>query len=110
MLAPEATMREAVMVLARERGLAMVGADGRVAGVLTAGDLSRLAGQPGDFLATKVGSVMTAAPKTCCGDDLAAVAVGLMERHGIMALPVLTDDGRLEGVVHLHDLMRAGAV
>jgi arabinose-5-phosphate isomerase len=33
-----------------------------------------------------------------------------MERHGIMAMPVLSDDGRIVGVVHLHDLMRAGAV
>jgi arabinose-5-phosphate isomerase len=33
-----------------------------------------------------------------------------MEQHGIMAMPVLEDDGRVLGVVHLHDLMRAGAV
>jgi arabinose-5-phosphate isomerase len=33
-----------------------------------------------------------------------------MERHGIMALPVLGDGGRVVGMVHLHDLMRAGAV
>ena len=33
-----------------------------------------------------------------------------MERHGIMALPVVESDGKVVGVVHLHDLMRAGAV
>jgi arabinose-5-phosphate isomerase len=33
-----------------------------------------------------------------------------MESHGVMALPVVADDGRLVGIVHLHDLMRAGAV
>jgi arabinose-5-phosphate isomerase len=33
-----------------------------------------------------------------------------MERAGIMAMPVLEGDGRLAGVVHLHDLLRAGAV
>jgi arabinose-5-phosphate isomerase len=33
-----------------------------------------------------------------------------MEKHGIMAMPVLSDDGSVIGVVHLHDLMRAGAI
>jgi arabinose-5-phosphate isomerase len=33
-----------------------------------------------------------------------------MEAHGVMALPVVTEDGSLVGVVHLHDLMRAGAL
>jgi arabinose-5-phosphate isomerase len=32
-----------------------------------------------------------------------------MEQHGIMAMPVLAEDGTIIGVVHLHDLMRAGA-
>ena len=32
-----------------------------------------------------------------------------MERHGIMAMPVLDETARLAGVIHLHDLMRAGA-
>jgi arabinose-5-phosphate isomerase len=32
-----------------------------------------------------------------------------MEAHGVMALPVVGEDGGLVGVVHLHDLMRAGA-
>ena len=43
-------------------------------------------------------------------DDLAASAVGQMERVGIMVLPVVDGDRRLVGVVHLHDLLRAGAV
>ena len=42
--------------------------------------------------------------------ELASAAVHLMEKHGIMALPVVDEEGRLEGIVHLHDLMRAGAV
>jgi arabinose-5-phosphate isomerase len=36
--------------------------------------------------------------------------VGLMEKHGIMALPVLDGGRKVVGIVHLHDLMRAGAV
>jgi arabinose-5-phosphate isomerase len=53
---------------------------------------------------------MTTSPKTCRPGELAAAVVGLMERHGIMAMPVVDEDGRVTGVVHLHDLMRAGAV
>jgi arabinose-5-phosphate isomerase len=53
---------------------------------------------------------MTRDPRTTAPDVLAAAATGQMERAGIMALPVLRPDGEVAGVVHLHDLMRAGAV
>lgn len=109
-LPPEATMREAVVSLARDRGLALVGTDGRLAGVLTTGDLTRLAERDPDFLGRPVSQVMTSAPKTAAPDDLAAAAVGSMERHGVIVLPVVSNGGGIEGVVHLHDLMRAGAV
>ena len=88
----------------------MVGQGGRLRGVVTAGDLSRLAEAHPDFLALPVEGVMTTSPKTCGADDLAAAVVGLMERHGIMAMPVVENGGGVVGVVHLHDLMRAGAV
>jgi arabinose-5-phosphate isomerase len=109
-LPPEATMREAVVSLARDRGLALVGTDGRLTGVLTTGDLTRLAERDPDFLGRPVSQVMTRTPKTTAPDDLAAAAVGSMERNGVIVLPVVSDGGRIEGVVHLHDLMRAGAV
>ena len=110
LLPPSATMRDAVVALARHRGIALVGEDDRLAGVITAGDLSRVAGREPDFLALRVDAVMTATPKTCRSDDFAAAAVGVMERAGIMALPALDPGDRVAGVVHLHDLMRAGAV
>jgi len=49
-------------------------------------------------------------PKLTSPDALAAAAVYQMETHGIMALPVVDDERRLLGIVHLHDLLRAGAV
>jgi arabinose-5-phosphate isomerase len=105
-----ASMREAVVALARHRGLAIVATDNKVDGVITAGDLSRLAQTDPGFLGTPVTSVMTRAPKSAGTSELAAAALGRMERHGIMAMPVLDERGRIAGVVHLHDLMRAGAV
>jgi arabinose-5-phosphate isomerase len=109
-LPPGATMRDAVVTLARHRGIANVVENGRLIGVITAGDLTRQAERTIDFLTLPVHEVMTRSPKTADPDELAASAVGTMERHGIMALPVVDDDQRLIGVVHLHDLMRAGAV
>jgi arabinose-5-phosphate isomerase len=57
-----------------------------------------------------VRDVMTRTPKTADADELGSAAVERMERHGIMALPVVDGGNRVTGVVHLHDLMRAGAV
>jgi arabinose-5-phosphate isomerase len=108
-LPPDATMREAVVSLAHDRGLALIGTEGRLSGVLTTGDLTRLAERDADFLGRAVSQVMTRTPKTAGPDDLAAAAVGIMERNGVIVLPVVSD-GVIRGVVHLHDLMRAGAV
>lgn len=109
-LPPNATMREAVVSLARDRGLALVGSEAQLTGVLTTGDLTRMAERDPDFLGRSVSEVMTRTPKTAAPDDLAAAAVGSMERHGVIVLPVVSGEGAIEGVVHLHDLMRAGAM
>lgn len=110
LVAGDAPMREVVVALAHQRGIAMVGGHGRLEGVITAGDLTRLAERAPDFLALPACTVMTRDPRTTAPDVLAAAATGQMERAGIMALPVLRPDGEVAGVVHLHDLMRAGAV
>ena len=106
-----ATMRAAVVRLAERRGIAIVtGPGGTVAGVVTAGDLSRLMEKQADALVIPVVEVMTRKPKVAQAGELGSAAVHRMEQHGIMALPVVDKDGVLVGVVHLHDLMRAGAV
>lgn len=111
LLGPEATMRECLVYLAERRGtVAVVDAERRLLGVVTSGDLTRLMEREERFFAVSVSEVMTRDPRTTEPDQLAATAVGVMERHGIMALPVLDDEQRVVGLVHLHDLMRAGAV
>ena len=55
-----------------------------------------------------VREVMTTAPKVATCGELGSAAVYRMERHGIMAMPVVDENRRVHGVVHLHDLMRAG--
>lgn len=106
-----ATMRQAVVELAERRGTAaIVDAQGRLAGVVTSGDLTRLMEHEGDFLSVGVTEVMTRDPKVAAPDLLASAVVHTMEQRGIMAMPVLDDDRRVVGMVHLHDLMRAGVV
>jgi arabinose-5-phosphate isomerase len=110
-LPPHATMRQAVVLLAERRGTAaVVDENGILLGVVTSGDLTRLMEREEHFFTIAVSEVMTTTPRTTEPDQLAAAAVGVMERHGVMALPVVDGDGRLVGMVHLHDLMRAGAV
>ena len=108
LLTPAATMRDAIVQLAERRGIAIVVNEGRLAGVLTAGDLTRLMERETDVFAVPVTRVMTANPKMARPDEVASAAVYRMEKHGIMALPVVDDAERVVGVVHLHDLMRAG--
>jgi arabinose-5-phosphate isomerase len=83
---------------------------GRVVGVVTAGDLTRLLERSDKFLDVPVSEVMNHNPKVIEADTLASAAVFVMEKHGIMALPVVDGSSNLIGIVHLHDLMRAGAV
>jgi arabinose-5-phosphate isomerase len=110
-LAERATMREAIVMIAERRGIAVVVDDDRhVHGVLTAGDLSRIVERGGDIFPVPVRSVMTTKPKTATLGELASAVAYRMEQHGIMAVPVLDDDQHLVGVVHLHDLMRARVV
>jgi arabinose-5-phosphate isomerase len=103
-----ATMRQAIVLLAERRGIAiMVDKADRVAGVMTAGDLTRMMERETDIMSVPLERVLNPTPKTARHNELASAVVFRMETHGIMAMPVLGDDERLAGVVHLHDLMRA---
>jgi arabinose-5-phosphate isomerase len=111
LLRPDRPMRECIVLLAEKRGtVAVVNERSELAGVVTAGDLTRLMERTADFLDTRVDMVMTKTPKTTTLDTVASAAVELMERHGIMALPVVDGGRKVVGMVHLHDLMKAGAV
>ncbi len=79
--------------------------DGRLAGVLTDGDLRRLMQKhKGEALEMTAGQCMTRTPQTILKGELASAALNLMERRKILAVVVVDHDGRALGVVHLHDL------
>jgi arabinose-5-phosphate isomerase len=108
-LAPASTLREAVVWLAERRGIVIAATpDNRVAGVFTAGDLTRLLERTQDIFGMTIESVMTRSPKVADVEELASATVYRMEQIGIMAMPVIDNSQTIVGVVHLHDLMRAG--
>jgi arabinose-5-phosphate isomerase len=87
----------------------IVEADGRLAGVFTDGDLRRLMMKrpPNAVLALTAGEAMTSSkPLTISRDMLAVEALRIMEMHKITSVVVVDPAGRVEGVVHLHDLWR----
>ena len=102
------TMRQAIVLLAERRGIAiMLDKKDRVFGLMTAGDLTRMMEREANILEVPVERILIKTPKVARHNELASAVVFRMEQHGIMSMPVLDDDDRLVGVVHLHDLMRA---
>jgi arabinose-5-phosphate isomerase len=109
-LGPAATMLEAVVQMAERRGTVMVVDDGpHLLGVVTVGDMMRLQEHNREWQRVPVADVMTRTPRTTRADELGSAAVFRMQSKGIMALPVVGADGQVVGIVHLHDLLRAGS-
>lgn len=84
--------------------------DDRVLGIITDGDLRRLLVKEVDILHKRAGEVMTRHPKSIDRDSLAAKAVSVMESHKITSLVVADKKGKIEGIVHLHDLLELGVI
>jgi arabinose-5-phosphate isomerase len=90
---------------------AVVDPQGALLGVVTDGDLRRGLARAADIRTLTAGDLMTRNPKTIAAGALAGQAVAVMERHSITSLLVLEDGARRPaGVIHLHDLLRAGVV
>lgn len=93
---------------------AVLNASGKLVGVISDGDLRRWmektekSGE--NLLSKKAMDIMTRKPKVANKDSLAAEAVALMEKNSITCLIVSDQDARPEGVIHLHDLLKAGVV
>jgi arabinose-5-phosphate isomerase len=84
-------------------------AGGRLVGVVTDGDLRRAMGRDVDVRLTVAADVMTAGPKTVDGNALAAQALAVMQERSITSLFIVDPaSGRPLGVLHLHDLLKAG--
>ncbi|BDR11947.1 KpsF/GutQ family sugar-phosphate isomerase [Comamonas thiooxydans] len=89
---------------------AVVNAAGELVGIFTDGDLRRCVEAGVDLRSRTAQDVMHARPLTIKPDLLAVAAARMMEEHGITAVLVADDNQRLQGVVHIRDLMRAKVI
>ena len=106
----DAEVRKAIYEISSKRmGATMViDDDGVMVGMLTDGDLRRLFERDEHPLLLPAGAVMSRRPRTITAEKMAVDALQLMEENLITSLPVLDSSGKPRGIVHLHDLLRAG--
>jgi arabinose-5-phosphate isomerase len=105
-VAPATPMADVIYEMSRKKlGMTTVQEDGRLKGVISDGDLRRLLEREGGAaLSHTAGEAMNAVPKTIGPNELAARALAILEEQKITSLIVVGAEGKVEGVVHLHDL------
>lgn len=105
-----ARMASAVLIMTEKRlgCVGVIDAEGRLAGIVTDGDLRRHMREGGNLHSEPVASVMTPKPITIAPDAMAAEALALLNETRRSVLLVVDDDRKLVGVVHIHDLYAIG--
>jgi arabinose-5-phosphate isomerase len=105
----QASIRDALLeVTAKKLGMTcVVNSDGNLIGIYTDGDVRRTLTQNYDINTTILAEVMTKNCRTIQSNLLAVEALALMQQYSITAL-VIVEDNKPSGVVHLHDLLKAG--
>jgi arabinose-5-phosphate isomerase len=107
---PETLLKDALLEIT-EKGLGMttvIGDNGILIGIYTDGDLRRTLDESFDVHTTTIAQVMVTGCKTTSANALAAEALGSMEDNAITSLVVIDQAQQVLGVVHLHDLIKAG--
>jgi arabinose-5-phosphate isomerase len=103
---PQTKMPDVIYEMSRKKlGVTAVVENDRLAGIISDGDLRRLLEKRGkDVLDLTAAEAMTKNPRTIAASEFAASALALMEEKKITSLMVVDGSGKLEGIVHLHDL------
>ncbi len=97
------------VITTHKLGMAMiVDTAGRLSGVLTDGDIRRTLMKHNNIQSLIIKDVMTVNPKHISKNDYGASALNLMEKYSITALAVVDEDNKPIGVIHIHDLLKAG--
>jgi arabinose-5-phosphate isomerase len=109
-VAPGTLLKDALLEMSRKRlGMITICAeDNSLLGIYTDGDLRRTLEKAADVYRLKIDEVMSANPRTIHQDKLAAEAGFVMKEKQITSLAVVDNAGKLAGVLHMHDLLRAG--
>ena len=108
---PHDKLNAVILTMSKNRlgATVITDADGKIAGIITDGDLRRMLEKTEDFSKLKASDIMNAAPKTIETDALAIDALELMRKNNISQLAV-TQAGRYMGMIHLHDLVKEGLI
>jgi arabinose-5-phosphate isomerase len=107
---PDASLREVIFEITRKRFgcTCVVDETGRLAGLITDGDLRRTMQDRQDLRSLHAVDIMNATPKTIGPGDRANQALQLMKHFNIMQIVVTDEDHRPVGMLHLHDMLEAG--
>jgi arabinose-5-phosphate isomerase len=105
-------VREALFVMTRSKlaATSVVDGSGKLVGFFADGDLRRYLNQGADDLSIPVASLMTRNPKVARPDMMAVKALEILEAFKIIELPVVDEHHHPVGMIHLHDITRAGIV
>lgn len=103
---------DAIKIVSEKRlGTALlVDNNNKLTGVLTDGDIRRAVVKYPNAASLKVSEVMTKNPKTIGINELCAKALAIMEKHSITSLAVVDENNVPIGLLHIHDLLKAGVV
>jgi arabinose-5-phosphate isomerase len=110
MVQENTSLRQAIMILnAKNLGAVLIVDEAqRVKGIITDGDIRRMVAKEVNLDTRRAAEYMTPTPKTISKDLLAADALSIMQQHEITILPITDEQGRLIGILHLHDLLGKG--
>jgi arabinose-5-phosphate isomerase len=108
----DATMKEMIAEMTSKKLGCVVTVDdgGKLAGIFTDGDLRRMTERQEEFFKLTADEVMIKKPKFIESNAVLDRALAIMEKHSITQLPTVDDEGRLEGIIHLHDILRSKLV
>ena len=108
---PDTVMLDAVLEISSKRLGVVVIVDGnkKILGIITDGDVRRGVQRYGkEFFELKASQIMTINPKTINEEELAAVALSIMQKYSITSLVVPDREGTLKGLIHIHDILKKG--
>ncbi|MFW5697241.1 MAG: KpsF/GutQ family sugar-phosphate isomerase [Fimbriimonadaceae bacterium] len=105
-----ATLQEAILVMTKSKlaATSVVAQDGKLSGFFTDGDLRRHLAKGAPNLEMPIEQLMTRDPKRAWPEMMAAKALEIMRQYKIIELPVTDEEGHPVGIIHLHDITRAG--
>jgi len=110
MVSPETSIKDAILEITSKKLGATLICDQQqtLLGIFTDGDLRRVF--ENDTIHEPIGSVISPCNYTIHSNDLAVDALNVMQDNEITILPVINNQQQIEGIIHMHDLLKAGIV